>query len=54
MMFFLGLCCGFVLAMIGQWELEKQYSLEGIAKIYGRYYKIKPLNDNGGEDNGKE
>lgn len=52
MMFFLGFLCGYFLVVIGQLGLEKNYSREGIAKIYGKYYKLTPLND-GGENDGE-
>ena len=48
-MFLLGLVCGYLFMMFGQMSLEKGYVREGIAKIYGKYFRITPIN-NKGED----
>lgn len=53
MRFFIGLLCGYFFVVFGQLAIEKSYVREGIAKIYGKYYKLTPLNDNGGENDGE-
>ena len=51
MTFLLGFLCGYFLVPFAQAGIEKGYAREGIAKIYGKYYKLTPLRlNNGGED----
>lgn len=43
--FLIGFLCGYIVLLIGQVGLERGYSREGIAKIYGKYYKLIPLKE---------
>lgn len=49
---FIGFFTGYVMALIGQRELEKEYTRCGIAKLCGGYYSIKKISpkDNNDED----
>lgn len=51
--FLIGFACGYFFILIGQLGLERGYSRDGIAKIYGKYYRLKPLNEDeiGGGEN---
>ena len=53
MTFLLGFVCGYFLVILAQLNIEKGYAREGIAKIYGKYYRLKPLIDDGGEKDGE-
>ena len=43
--FLFGAVCGWLFLAFGQLSLEKGYVREGIAKLYGKYYRITPINN---------
>jgi hypothetical protein len=52
MEFIFGMVVGYLLMAFGQAQLERGYVRDSIAKIYGKYYRITPLN--GGENDGRD